>query len=361
VHAVEELVALGYDVTINAFNRDSLDISKFSPVIQKCLNNTIDENSLNITFAYPDTIPKTRNFKVNVCYSGFDTLGGYHTKGNPMPSQILNEYADYFITPSYYSKKIAENLGVKIPIDVVPHGINPDLFKPIQREFSYPFTFAYCGELTERKGIYETLEAFIQLYGNNPDYKLLLRANTDMLYLQDEYKRVMELVDSVDNIDIVYQNAGQENMVNYYNRAHAYICPTKADSFNMTVMEAMALGIPTIATATNGYYDFFRNIIMPLKYYPEDVGDRHPYFLGQWNCVDVNHLMKFMSYITTPQYYNEEAEKFYAFAEEMQTEWSWENIIKKYLVPFIEKVKSEKFASKKIKFKIPKILKVLIS
>jgi len=361
IHVCEELVKLGYDVAINVFNKNEINLSDYSPVIQQCLNKIPDVNSINITFAYPDTIPTTRKFKVNVCYSGFDSDGGYQTSGNPStPAQLVNEYADYFLTPSGYSKKIAENLGVTKPIYLFPHGVDNSIFKSKKRSKSFPFTFVYTGECTTRKGIFSLLDAFLELFRNNSDYKLLLRANTDMLYLAEESKRIKDLINSTNNIEMVYQNKGQEDIASFMDRGHVYIAPSYADWFNMGVFESLVSSLPTIATDTNGYYEFLHDYIISVPHHKDPIGNRHPYLKGNFNVPNHEDLVNKIKF--SIDNYDELSEKAYTDGKIIQEEFSWESVTKKYLVPFLEKVEEEHFKSKSdIKFKIPEIVKILTS
>ena len=361
VKVCEQLVNLGYDVTINAFNKKDLDITKFDPIIQDCLNKTPDVTSVNITFAYPDTIPITRNFKVNICYSGFDTDGGYQSPGNPLtPTQLVNQYADYFLTPSQYSANIAKHLKIETPIEIFPHGVDPKIFIPKLRTKSDPFTFVYTGELTTRKGIFSLLDAFLELYRNNKNYRLLLRANRDMLYLQDEYNRIKELISTTNNIEIYYQNMGQEDIINFMNMGNVYLYPSYADWAGLGPLESVASGMCVVASANNGYYEFLREKCLFVKTNDEPIGDRHIYMKGNFHVPDHEDFMNKIKF--SVENYDELSIKAYTDGKIIQEEFSWEAVTKKYLVPFLEKVEEEHFKSKSdIKFKIPEIVKILTS
>jgi glycosyltransferase involved in cell wall biosynthesis len=245
------------------------------------------------------------------------------------------------LTPSEYSKRNMIGLGVSKPIYTFPHGIDFNIFKPIKRIKNKPFTFVYIGELTTRKGTQDLIRAFIKNYGKNPDYKLILRANTHMYhYCGEEIRRMCS---EFDNIECTWKDAGQEDIINYINSGNVYIHPSRADWFGMPPIESLATGCPTIATATNGYYDFLKDdgILIPLNYRINPIGSDHPYLLGDWSVVDVDSISRAMIY--TENSYEYLAEKSFVYASKMKNIWSWEAVTREYLLPVLEEVDNKHF------------------
>jgi glycosyltransferase involved in cell wall biosynthesis/GT2 family glycosyltransferase len=345
-NVIIELTKLGIDVGYNAINRSELnddDIKSFPPEVQEALKKGLREDSINIFFSYPDIYPNVR-CKVNVGYTGADSSGWYYTGYNPAES--CNNNMDYMLTPSDYSRQIMKNCGVTTQIDLFPHGIDTNLFKPIKRCMTTPFTFLYTGELSERKGTQDLIKTFKEIYLDDQDFKLVLRANSHMLYYGG-----VELYNSCryhENIEVHWKDQGQEEIVNYFNDANMYVYPSRADWFGMTPFEAIATGLPTIATMTNGYYEYLKDYILKCEYKEEEIGDRHPYLKGNWNSPDLNKLKWLMN---LPKYdiyfYNELCNRFYGYALKVAKDFTWENVTKQYLLPFLEKVHDKHFKSER--------------
>jgi glycosyltransferase involved in cell wall biosynthesis len=345
-----ELTKLGIDVGYNALNLQELsqdDILKFPPEVQQSLKKGLREDSINIFFSYPDIYPNVR-CKVNVGYSGADSSNWYQTEGAWRPSDSCNQFMDYMLTPSEYSRQIMLGCGVTIPVELFPHGVDTTLFNPIKREFSFPFTFLYTGELSKRKGTQDLIRTFKKLFKNNPKYKLVLRANSHMIYYGGN--EIEELCSDCNNIEYIWKNQGQDEISTYFHTAHVYCYPSKADWYGMTVFESIASGIPTIATATNGYFEFLKDGLIHLPYKMEEIGLDHPYLKGLWSQPDLSMLETKMLAVSQEDIYKLVSSSTYNYALELCRTFTWGNVTKKYLLPFLEKLEEKHFKSEN-KFK----------
>lgn len=350
INCVRELIKLGIDVGLVSLNTDQ-NPQDYPLEIQEALKKGYRDDSIGILFSYPDIYPDHLKFKVNVGYTGADSTGWYLSP-RKNPWEICNECCHYMLTPSNYSKQIMQNLGVKVPIYLYPHGINLDIFKPFKRDLEIPFTYVYAGELTKRKGVQDLIETFIKIYGkNNKDYILSLRANTHMMYL--ESNEILELAEGSTNIHIDWKNEGQDDLVNYLNNGKIFIYPSRADWYGMIPFEALATGMPVMATSTNGYYEFLYDKIIPIKSYLADINGKHPYLLGKWNEPDKENLKLEMTNITNN--YNSYSKKSYENSFKIREEFSWKKVTEQYLIPFLEKIYKEHFEPIKKNRKIIKL------
>ena len=72
-----------------------------------------------------------------------------------------------------------------------------------------------------------------------------------------------------------------------YRICHAYVYPSRGDSFGMTLLEAIACGLPTISTSEPGATELIKG-----KYYNVSTKSvpvkNHPWFLGNWE----NQILK---------------------------------------------------------------------
>jgi len=344
-NVIKELLNLGIKVSYEVLNKSEVNSHDYSIEVQQAMSREYDpHNSIGIVFSYPDIyqeISKLIKTKVFVGYTGCDSTGGYKSGfGNPW-NTICNQICDYMLTPSDYSRKIMKNLGVSKEISLFPHGVDLNIFKPFKRNLSKPITFVFTGELTKRKSTQDIIEAFLEFSGlNNPDYKLLLRANSHMKYLQSD--QIIELTKKSNNIIVEWKDDGQNDIVNYLNHGHIYLSCTRADWYNMPIFEAMATGCPIIANSTNGYWEYLKDYVIPINYHLEVISTvDHPYLLGEWSVIDKNDLKEKMKYVI--QNYDFEIERALRASKYISKEFTWENVTKKYLVPFLEKIEDEHF------------------
>ena len=244
------------------------------------INKPISKD-IGIMFSYPDMVDSLSEFKTRVIYTGVDSTGGIPNFANN------SNKADFLLTPSKLSKQRMQNLGVTKPIFVFPHGIDPEIFQYKERPKSDKFKFLYVGECTDRKGIFHLLVAFKELFGMNPNVELHLTSNLMMLFYNGD--DVKTIVDTTPNIFWETSDRGYEKTLKLYNECHVYVYPTRADTFGMTLLEAMACGLPIISTSEAGSTELIkgRYLEVPAKLVAVK---NHPWMSGEWGEPDIEVL-----------------------------------------------------------------------
>jgi len=278
-------------------------------------------HDLGIMFSYPDMISELSEFNNKVIYTGVDTTGGIPNFANNC------NLADYILTPSNRSKERMIKLGVKKPIYVFPHGIDPEKFKYTPRIKGEKFKFLYVGECSDRKGIFQLLEAFTKLYGTNENVELHLKSNDGMVFYDGE--RVKEYVDKYKNIFWHVSNEGHNKVLELYKECHVYVYPSRADTFGMTVLEAMACGLPVITTSEPGVCELIKGKYYEIPYKLVPVKN-HPWMLGEWAEPEINTLTNCM--MALYESYDKTIETGYLkeFSDFVRTNYSWKKIVNEF-------------------------------
>lgn len=183
--------------------------------------------------------------------------------------------------PSTFCKTNYVNSGI-IPekIEVVPHGVDISIFKPLNKPHK-DFTFLFVGGYTgkgDRKGADLLCRAFAEEFKNVKDVKLYLKINT--VYGDATHELVEITKDVSDRVTINTVNSTDKEMNEIYNIGDCFVSPSYGEGFNMTILEAMACGLPIITSNWGGQMDFvpLKNIIIEAndkvvpRYTPWDVG-----------------------------------------------------------------------------------------
>ena len=127
------------------------------------------------------------------------------------------------------------------------------------------FTFVFVGRIVMDKGINELVEAFVKLNAKYPKTRLLLVG-----YYEDSLDPVSTetrtQIDSHPKIEAV----GQQNDVRpYYAASDCFVFPSYREGFPNTVIEAGAMGLPSIVTDINGSREIIKDgvngLIVPSK------------------------------------------------------------------------------------------------
>jgi len=163
----------------------------------------------------------------------------------------------YLATPSRWLMERVESSILAPAIRerrVIPYGIDVSIFRPSQRaearqrlgipnEALVVLYLANRGRVNPFKD-FETVERAIAWIGNS-------QPNRELIFLSVGQAGPTELVGRVTVISIGY-TAAREEVAGYYQAADLFVHAAKTDNFPLTVLEAMACGLPVIATAVGG-------------------------------------------------------------------------------------------------------------
>ncbi len=157
------------------------------------------------------------------------------------------------------------------PIKVLGYGnvkgINLKHFDPaaIDVPAHTGFTFVFVGRIVRDKGIIELVSAFDRLHKQYADTRLVLvgRREDDLDPVPPE---TAQRIDQGDGIEAV---GAQHDVRPYYAAADALVFPSYREGFPNVVIEAGAMGLPSIVTDINGSREIIINgqngVIVPSK------------------------------------------------------------------------------------------------
>ena len=164
--------------------------------------------------------------------------------------QQENDDTEYFIVPSKFVEKSLTECGVKKEkIIVCPYGSNFDISNT-QHVYSkkLPIKATYVGNVTAMKGVYYLLEAIKELSPN--DMKLSLVGTYDTNNeVWNKYKNTANFVGRVLHEDV--KKILQESDI--------FVFPSLGEGLSLSVLEALASGLPCIVTENSGANDAISN------------------------------------------------------------------------------------------------------
>jgi len=187
-----------------------------------------------------------------------------HAHGYDVSSRVKDPYwrkrylelnaADGIITMSEFSKKVLRNLGIRIPIYVIPYGIIPEKFT-VKSVDSSKIKFLASGRLVSKKAPLVTLKAFQIAQTILPDMELTFIGSGELGVQMENFVRENGLQDkivmtgSLPNKEVLQLMA----MADIYVQ-HSVICPETGDmeGLPVSILEAMAAGLPIISTRHAG-------------------------------------------------------------------------------------------------------------
>ncbi|HTJ74433.1 MAG TPA: glycosyltransferase [Acidimicrobiales bacterium] len=219
--------------------------------------------------------------------------------------------------------------GVRAPIRVMPLGVDVDYYHPGISGFrpSPRFTFLSVFEWGERKGAEVLLRAFAQEFKESEDVLLLVSIynhDPDVDVHGEIAKLGLESCPPI--VVLVNAEFADYQMAALYRSADCFVLPTRGEGWGMPVLEAMACGLPTIATGWSGPADF----LTTDTGYPLDVRSmvpakaKCPYYDGfRWADPDAEHLRFLMRHVVDRP--DEAAERGRAAAAFVAGNLTWEH------------------------------------
>ncbi len=153
------------------------------------------------------------------------------------------------------TRKPMRVLGYGNVMGVDMERFSPERFAP--RERTGVFTFLFVGRIVRDKGVNELIEAFQRLHAEHSSTRLVLVGNYERNLdpVSDETQR---LIDTTDAIQTVGHKDG-DDLPRAYAAADCFVMPSYREGFPNTVLEAGAMGLPSIVTDINGSREIVEN------------------------------------------------------------------------------------------------------
>jgi GT2 family glycosyltransferase/glycosyltransferase involved in cell wall biosynthesis len=239
-----------------------------------------------------------------------------------------NEMDEVWV-PSTFNRDGFLASGLKKPAFVMPLGVDIDHFHPGIRGVRNPagdFVFLASFEWGERKRADMILKIFNQTFRRKDPVVLVckvinvnkptnVRAQIEALGLSAGGGRIAFL----HNREFPYHQLGA-----LYRSVDCYVSAGRGEGWDMPLMEAMACGLPSIATDWGAHTEFVHDAIAyPLRVrglVPADA--RAPYYKGfRWADPDPDHLAHLFRHVA--EHSEEAAGKGRRAADEMAAHWTW--------------------------------------
>jgi glycosyltransferase involved in cell wall biosynthesis len=156
----------------------------------------------------------------------------------------------------------------KIPahkIHDIPNCVDPSIFHPvntaekleIRKNLGFPekaLLVVFTGRLVSYKGLFTLLKSWEQISKEHTNVALLLvgGGSLDIYNCEDELK---DYVQRKHLQDCVYFMGEVQNVSIYLQAADIFVFPTEKEAFGISLIEAMACGLPVISTDVGGLKD----------------------------------------------------------------------------------------------------------
>ena len=172
--------------------------------------------------------------------------------------QAAPAQAQGILCASQFSRRTLLEAGATAPIHVVPYGVNATTYRCRDTAPTGKFTVAFIGAFTARKGVLYLLRALRPLAAH---VRLVIytRAKIDPAFAAEFAGIEVEVRAGLSDQALAADLA----------RCHLMALPSIAEGFGLTIMEAMACGVPVICTHNTGGADFITHdrdgFVIPIR------------------------------------------------------------------------------------------------
>ena len=329
--------------------------SRFAEALENFIPVKRNNPTGDIVISLFDIVTASHNYRKydvpSVLYSVWES-----TKYPDKFMRNLQHY-DMLWVPSEWQRQCSIKQGCSEGfVKVIPEGVDPNVFVPLTdyktREMP-TFDFLIVGKWEDRKSTKEMIRAWIDTFPIHDFPKMRLHISADNPFPVDKYTTTEERIIGYQLIDprlrIVHFESHEAHL-DRLKKAHIYLSCSRAEGWNLPLIEAMACGIPSIALDHSGSTEFAKDaILVRVKEYikPFNVYGM-PDCPGLWAEPDWHRLKKVMRYAY--KNYQEMKEKAIETSDYIRTEFSWKKAAEKALVILqdLEERTRQKYATPEI-------------
>lgn len=307
---VTDLQGMGYEFTIRA-----IDINETFAPIPMNVRKTI------IAQEHPG------EWELVLCPPGFAPQKGKKTVHFTMwetsklsPHAVLNlNRCQCVIVPTAWNASAFYDSGVKVPIHIVPLGINTNVFQFRPMDMQGACIFGTAGRLESggiRKGINLVIDSFKKSFPTQKDVYLYVKIfpDCDVPFESDSRIRFNR------------EYFSEEKMAAWFQKLTCFVSGARGEGWGLMQHQALATGRPIISVRFGGTAEFFKERMgYPLDFRLVPAKDLYS-DCGLWAEPDEKHLIQLMRQVYRKR---EQAQKLGLNAAHFASKLTWQESSKK--------------------------------
>jgi phosphatidyl-myo-inositol alpha-mannosyltransferase len=225
------------------------------------LQQTFREERFDIVHVHCPLLPVLPLLAVH--YARCPVVGTFHSNFQPDAMSHfwysrMGAYLDRIDAPVVVSEACIRALAPlrREGFRVIPNGVDVEAFaggRRLARFADGRFNLLYVGRVEPRNGFDHLLEVFLRARREVPALRLLVVGGGPML------ERYRATVPAEASEDVVFAGPLREERLDWYASADLLCVPTSIASFGVNLLEAMAAGLPILASDIDGFREVMRH------------------------------------------------------------------------------------------------------
>ncbi len=266
-------------IAVQALSREKAFIHQLEPhqiaTWTRLLQRPVEKN-VYVCF-HPPTLWDGRNVfafhrRQNPGFNAYVGITMFETDRLPAKWAAACNIMDEIWVPSTFNRKTFLFSGVdERKLHVIPFGMDTDAYDPGKvTAMTIPgkrgFTFLSVFQWTRRKGWDILLKAYLSAFSSSDDVCLVLRTYPFSAKDAPIRKQIDDFAASLGHdpkkippIILIDDFVSENDLPSLYAAADAFVLPTRGEGWGIPFMEAMAMGLPTIATRWSAHLDYMND------------------------------------------------------------------------------------------------------
>lgn len=216
-----------------------------------------------VTTVHTPMLTDTRSIDVITLRSIIERLMGRFVS-YPIELKLLKR-ADMITTVSHSVAQELKEYGVDPnEVTVIANGVDENLFTPTQNKIGERYIL-FTGRLGYRKGLFDLIECGRHICKEYTDVSFVIPGKGNLLDKLQKRVKEMGLQERFKFLGYV----NREKLIQLYQNATVYVMPSHYEGLPTVLLEAMACGLPVVATAVSGNLDVVSDgengILIPPK------------------------------------------------------------------------------------------------
>lgn len=226
---------------------------KCNEIIQK---HNLEFDFIHTHFLFPSSytgIELKKNYRkplIATTHGSDIYVDPFISKANLKRTKQIIQNTDLVTVPSVFmSNKVQEiNPQTKSKTKLVPNFIDTDFFKPNKKKQDKVKKILMVGNLIESKKVLDVIPTVLELLKIRKDFVVQiigegpLKSTLEKQVEKNKLKQYIKILGAKKN----------KALVKYYNQADTFFFPSKAESFGIVQIEALACEVPVVAGPNEG-------------------------------------------------------------------------------------------------------------
>jgi glycosyltransferase involved in cell wall biosynthesis len=148
------------------------------------------------------------------------------------------------VVPTRFVADVCRREGVTVPIEVIPEGVDPEVYAYVERPARAGLTTLVVGPIVRRKHTLEAVAAWKRAFANDHEARLILKAKFGLRNYAPDDRRIR----------VIDETEPGRGIAHWYREADVLLALGN-EGFGLPLVEAMATGLPVVALASEGQRD----------------------------------------------------------------------------------------------------------